>query len=83
MAHTSPVYVACGQQDTPADRGALEHIRTLIDRASAYVENRAGTSIGTDILHHHGGNHREYLIRPFEQARAAIDHRLRLARKST
>jgi hypothetical protein len=76
MAHTSPVYLACGAQDIPADREALEHIRTLIDRARTYVENRAVISAGGDVLHHHGGNHREYLIRPFDQARTAIEHRL-------
>ena len=79
MAHTSPVYLACGEQHHPADREALEQIMTLIDRARSYVENRAALSAGTDVLHHHGGNHREYLIRPFNQARAAINHRLRLA----
>jgi hypothetical protein len=76
MAHTSPVYIACGAQEHPADREALEHIRTLIDRARTYVENRAAISAGTDVLHHHGGNHREYLIRPFDQARTVIEHRL-------
>jgi hypothetical protein len=76
MAHTSPVYLACGAQAGPADREALEHIKTLIDRARTYAENRAAISAGTDVLHHHGGNHREYLIRPFDQARTAIEHRL-------
>jgi hypothetical protein len=76
MAHTSPVYLACGAQASPADREALEHIKTLIDRARTYVGNRAAISAGTDVLHHHGGNHREYLIRPFDQARTAIQHRL-------
>jgi len=76
MAHTSPVYIACGAGEHPADREALEHIKTLIDRARTYVGNRAASSAGTDVLHHHGGNHREYLIRPFGQARTAIGHRL-------
>ena len=51
MAHTSPVYLACGAQASPADREALEHIKTLIDRARTYVENRAAISAGTDVLH--------------------------------
>ncbi|HEY1919238.1 MAG TPA: CehA/McbA family metallohydrolase [Streptosporangiaceae bacterium] len=76
MAHTSPVYIACGAHKHPADREALEHIRTLIDRARSYVEHRAAILAGTDVLHHHGGNHRAYLIRPFDQARTAIEHRL-------
>jgi hypothetical protein len=76
MAHTSPVYIASGAQEHPADRQALEYIRTLIDRASSYVENQAAISASTYVLHHHGGNHREYLIRPFDQARTAIEHRL-------
>jgi hypothetical protein len=76
MAHTSPVYIACGEQEHPADREALEQIQTLIDRARTYVEGRAAVSGGADVLHHHGGGHREYLIRPFDQARTAIEHRL-------
>jgi hypothetical protein len=81
MAHTSPVYIACGAQGHPADREALEQISTLIERARSYVENRAAISAGTDVLQHHGGNHREYLIRPFDQARTAIEHRLLNARE--
>jgi hypothetical protein len=76
MAHTSPVYIACGAQEHPADRRALEHIRTQVDRARTYVEHHAADAAGSDVLHHHGGNHREYLIRPFDQARIAIEHRL-------
>lgn len=81
MAHTSPVYIACGSREHPADREALEQIGTLIERARSYVENRAAISAGTDVLQHHGGNHREYLIRPFDQARTAIEHRLLNARE--
>jgi hypothetical protein len=76
MAHTSPVYLACGQRRSPADRQALQHITTLIDRARSYVESRAAASSGPDVLHHHGRNHREYLIAPFDQARTAMEHRL-------
>jgi hypothetical protein len=81
MAHTSPVYIACGAREHPADREALEQISTLIERARSYVENRAAISAGTDVLQHHGGNHREYLIRPFDQARTAIERRLLNARE--
>jgi hypothetical protein len=76
MAHTSPVYLACGEREHPADREALEHIGALIDRARSYVANRAALSGGPEILHRHGGNHREYLIRPFDEARAAVGRRL-------
>jgi hypothetical protein len=76
MAHTSPVYIACGTQEHPADREALEQIRTRIERARGYVEDRAAMSGGADVLHQHGGDHREYLIRPFDQARAVIEQRL-------
>ena len=76
MAHTSPVYVACGAREHPADREALEEIAVRIDRARSYVENRAAVSAGADVLHHHGGSHGEYLIRPFAQARAAVEGRL-------
>jgi hypothetical protein len=30
MAHTSPVYIACGAQEHPADREALEQIQVSI-----------------------------------------------------
>ena len=76
MAHTSPVYIACGAREHPADREAMEHIKALIDRARTYVDNRAAVSAGADVLHHHGGSHREYLIRPFDQALAAMEQRL-------
>jgi hypothetical protein len=76
MAHTSPVYIACGARQRPADREALEHIKALIERARSYVADRAASSAGADVLQHHGGDHREYLIRPFDQARTAIAERL-------
>lgn len=81
MAHTSPVYVSCGAQRSPADREALEYIMTLIDRARSHIEDRVSSATSTEVLHHHGGDHREFLIRPFDQARTAIEHRLRLTGK--
>ena len=76
MAHTSPVYVTCGSEDSLNDPQALEQIKILIDRSHAYVESRASVSSGTDVRHHHGGNHHEYLIRPFDEARKAVEIRL-------
>ena len=74
MAHTSPVYVACGERDA-ADHGALAEILTLIERGRSYVEHRAAAAAGT-ALHHHGGDHRAFLVRPFDQALAAVRARL-------
>jgi hypothetical protein len=75
MAHSSPVYVACGEQQTPADRDALLEMLALIERGRSYVESRAAAA-EPDVLHHHGGDHREFLLRPFDEARAAVKGRL-------
>jgi hypothetical protein len=78
MAHSSPVYVACGDRQTPADPDALSEILALVERGRSYVESRVAASV-PDVLHHHGGDHREFLIRPFDEARAAVERRLRAA----
>ncbi|WP_053202508.1 CehA/McbA family metallohydrolase [Jiangella muralis] len=78
MAHTSPVYVACGER-TVTDRRALEDILTLIERGRSYVEHRAAAAAAEAAMHHHGGDHRAFLVKPFDQARAAVQARLRLA----
>ncbi|MBB5977402.1 CehA/McbA family metallohydrolase [Kribbella solani] len=73
MAHTSPVYVACGER-AASDPGALAEIITLIERGRSYVQHR--TAAATAAMHHHGGDHRSFMVRPFDQALAAVRARL-------
>jgi hypothetical protein len=79
MAHSSPVYISCGRGENMADRAALEYTRELVGRARSYVTAMASADTGPDVLHHHRGDHRRFLIRPFEEADAALDRRLRQA----
>ncbi|MFF1832483.1 CehA/McbA family metallohydrolase [Paenarthrobacter sp. NPDC058040] len=76
MAHSSPIYLACGDRESAADKEALEHIGAQVERARSYVLHRHGTSTEPDVLHHHGGDHREFLVRPFDQARRDVERRL-------
>ncbi|GAA0939517.1 CehA/McbA family metallohydrolase [Nonomuraea longicatena] len=75
MAHTSPVYLACAGRPT-TDRRALEDVLALIERGRSYVELRAAAAAADAAVHHHGGDHRAFLVRPFDQARAAVQARL-------
>jgi hypothetical protein len=79
MAHSSPVYIACDQQHA-ADSAALRYTMTLVDRARSYVTDLASMDTGSDVRHHHGADHREFLLRPFDQAQVALERRLRLAK---
>ena len=73
LAHTSPVYVDCG--DRPAgDLEALDVVRTLVERAREYVEDRLAVP-DPGVVHHHGGDHGAYLLRPFDEARLDLDRR--------
>jgi hypothetical protein len=82
MAHSSPVYVGCGTQDNMASLAALEHTKRLVSRARSYVTSLAPADTGADVLHHHGGDHRSFLARSFDEADLAIERRIRQARVS-
>lgn len=80
MAHTSPVYVACGDDWRMFDPQTAQYMLTLIDGSLTYIrelslQHRPGT-----VTHHHGEeDHLAYLERPFLQAREALHRRLHAA----
>lgn len=78
MAHTSPIYLACGERARMSDREALAYTLGLVERGRSYVTGLASLDRGHDVLHHHGGDHQEFLVAPFDQARRTLEHRLRL-----
>ena len=76
FAHTSPVYVACGETWAPRSAATDRYMRALIEGSLAYVRKRARHSASPAILHRHGEpDHTAYLERPFLEALAALDAR--------
>jgi hypothetical protein len=77
MAHTSPVYVACGGDWQLFDHDTAQYMLTLIEGNLSYIralspQHRPGT-----VTHHHGeDNHLAHLERPFLEARAALHRRM-------
>jgi len=79
FAHTSPVYVACGDGDwTMHDAEGLRYIRTLVEGARDYVRHTAVRRADHLTTHHHGEpDHLAWLERPFNEALRALDDRNR------
>ena len=77
FAHTSPVYVACGDDWSMFDEATAQYMLTLIEGDLAYIRESSGQHRHGDVTHHHGeDDHIAYLERPFQQARAAIYGRM-------
>ena len=80
-AHTSPVYIACGGDWWMFDEATARHMLSVIDGSMRYIEagslqHRHGT-----VTHHHGeDDHIAYLKRPFLEAQATVEERLRRMR---
>ncbi len=80
-AHTSPVYVACGGDWWMFDEATARHMLSVLDGSMRYIEagslqHRHGT-----VTHHHGeDDHIAYLKRPFLEAQAMVEERLRRMR---
>jgi hypothetical protein len=72
VAHSSPVYVECGDQRYMTDMSQLDHIEQLIERGRSYITGLASWDSGSDVRHHHHHDHQAYLLRPFDEAKAAI-----------
>jgi hypothetical protein len=77
FAHTSPIYVTCGEGDWHlADRSGLEYMLTLVEGSLAYLGERRQRAPDR-VSHHHGeADHQAFLERPFVEARAALQARL-------
>jgi hypothetical protein len=76
MAHTSPVYIACGAYDVfSAD--TMHYMLTLVDGSLQYIKKRAPQwKPGTTTHHHSHHDHEEFLESPFQEAMAAIHKKM-------
>ena len=77
FAHTSPVYVASGDDWTMFDEGTARYMLTLVDGCLEYIDHTAPYWEPGSITHHHGeDDHVAWLKRPFHEAREAVETRL-------
>ena len=77
MAHTSPVYLACGGEWWMFNQETAQYMLTLVDGSLHYIRHNSRQHLRDDITHHHGeADHLAYLERPFQQAREAIHRRM-------
>ena len=77
LAHTSPIYVACGGAWHLFDPDAAQYMLTLIDGTLTYIRELSPRYQPGTVTHHHGeDDHQAYLERPFLEAQAAIHRRL-------
>ena len=77
FAHTSPIYVAVGDEWGMADRDGLQYMLTLVEGGLAYVRDLAPRRPAHSVTHHHGqADHQAFLEAPFLDAQAALRARL-------
>lgn len=75
FAHTSPIYVAVGEDWWMFDLNTANYILTLIDGGLTYMRQHARQY--PEATHHHGHeDHEAYLEGPYHEARAAIHRRM-------
>ena len=77
MAHTSPIYIACGEDWWMFNQDTAQYMLTMMDGCLTYIRNTSRQHRSEDITHHHGEpNHQAYLERPFKEAQTAIHKRM-------
>jgi len=77
FAHTSPVYIACGDRWSLFERETAQYMLTLIEGGLAYIREKAAHYPSHQVTHHHGEeDHFAYLERPFREAIEAIHRRM-------
>ena len=77
IAHTSPVYIAVGEEWWMFDPQTANYMLTLIEGGLSYIRERARHHHPGTVTHHHAEeDHLEFLSRPFNQAREAIHRRM-------
>jgi hypothetical protein len=81
FAHTSPIYVACGDRDwVMADPAGLQYMLTLVGGSLDYIRHLSPQRRPGTVTHHHGeADHQAHLERPFLEAQAVLRARLGLA----
>ncbi|HEY63131.1 MAG TPA: CehA/McbA family metallohydrolase [Caldilineae bacterium] len=77
FAHTSPIYIACGDEWWLFDHDAAQYMLTLIEGGLAYIRQTAAYYPPDAVTHPHGEeDHLAYLERPFLEALEAIHRRM-------
>ena len=77
FAHTSPVYIACGDEWRLFDMDTAQYMLTMVDGTLTYIREGSGQHSHGSVTHHHGEpDHLAYLERPFLEARDEIMRRI-------
>jgi len=77
MAHTSPIYIACGGEWELFDPATAQYMLTLVQGSLTHIRETALRDRAGTVTHHHGEeDHLAFLERPFNEAMAAIHSRL-------
>ena len=77
MAHTSPIYITCGDEYALMDQASAQYMLTLIDGSLAYIREASPQYLQGLVTHHHDhDDHISYLEEPFHQAREALHRRM-------
>lgn len=77
MAHTSPVYIACGGGYDLFEPQTATYMLTLLDGSLQHIRSRAPQWRPGTVTHHHGEeDHQAFLERPFHEAVAAVHRKL-------
>ncbi|MDP6353570.1 MAG: CehA/McbA family metallohydrolase, partial [Planctomycetota bacterium] len=75
-AHTSPIYIAVGGEYELFDLDSATYMKTLIEGGLTYIDNTARHYDHGTVTHHHGEHdHKEFLKRPFKEAKAKLQER--------
>jgi hypothetical protein len=77
MAHTSPIYLACGGEYDVFSPETAHYMMTLVDGSIQHIRSRARQWKPGAVTHHHGEeDHQAFLERPFQEAAAALHQKL-------
>ncbi|MBI4028255.1 MAG: CehA/McbA family metallohydrolase [Verrucomicrobia bacterium] len=77
FAHTSPIYLAVGDDWRMFDQETAQYMLTLIEGSLTYIRETALHEPDDHAMHHHGErDHLAYLERPFHEAAEAIHRRM-------
>ncbi|CAN5313071.1 hypothetical protein BH20ACT13_BH20ACT13_18370 [soil metagenome] len=77
MAHTSPIYIACGGEWELFEPSTAQYMLTLVEGSLTHIREMALRDRPGTTTHHHGEeDHLAFLERPFHEAAEAIHRRL-------
>jgi hypothetical protein len=77
FAHTSPLYIACGEDWWMYDESTAQYMLTLIEGNLGYIREQSHQHPHGAVTHHHGeADHMAFLERPLIEARDAVRNRM-------